>query len=487
MSPAHHNREPRWRVLVLVVAVLAGVGIGFGTQGATAPAAPAEPAAQVSAPDAESSAWYCTGQSTPGGTAPNFVVMTNTLGRPATATVTTVTDGGAVAHTAVSVPARSVVTPSLPVLSPGSWEAQTVVVDGGGVAVSQIVQGPSGWDESPCVSTTSSQWYFPGGTTANGAGLYVSLLNPTPTPVVVDLSFITRAGAEHPINYQGIVVQAGSVVVENVASEIQNDATVSTVATTRTGRIVASELQTFAAPSAGLSLVAGSPTLESHWAIPQAEEATGGSSEIDVFNPGTTPENVTVRLRLPSGALAPLTSTVGAGSTWALSTSAQTRIPVGAPYSADIEAAGGAGVVVGRTIVLPAAATAPQAGLALAVDGLSQAPSGLAWILPPPGAGSSPPVSGAAPQSLALMNTSSGSERYAAAAMSSSGQTQLAAGTIAPGATVLVSGSNLSRVAADPILVRSDGTMGVSEDLGPTGGLGVVTVPGFPLARAVNS
>ncbi|HTU37881.1 MAG TPA: DUF5719 family protein [Acidimicrobiales bacterium] len=485
MSPAHHNREPRWRVLLLVVAVLAGVAIGFGTEGSTAPSVSAEPAAQVSPPDAESSAWYCTGQSTPGGVAPNALVMTNTLGRPVTATVTTITDAGAVAHTAVSVPPRSVVSPSLPALSPGSWEAQIVIVDGGGVAVSQLVQGSSGWDESPCTSTTSSQWFFPGGTT-DGA-LDVSLLNPTATPVVVDLSFITKAGAVHPINYQGIVVQPGSVVMENVASEVQNDSTVSTVVTTRTGRIVASVLQAFAAPSAGLSLVPGSPTVASHWAIPQAEEATGGSSEIDVFNPGTTPENVTVRLRLPSGALAPLTSTVGASSTWVLATSAQTRIPVGAPYSAEIEAAGGAGVVVGRTIVLPASAAAPQAGVALAVDGPSQSPSGKAWIVPPPGAGSSPPVSGAAPGSLALMNTSSRPERYSAGAMSSSGQTQLAAGTIAPGATVLVSGSNLSRVAADPIMVRSDGAMGVSEDVGPTGGLGVVTMPGFPLARAINS
>ena len=68
---------------------------------------------------------------------------------------------------------------------------------------------PSGWSQAPCQSTTSAQWYFAGGSTAAANTLYVSLLNPTSTPVVVDLSFVTPAGMVHPINYQGIVLPAG--------------------------------------------------------------------------------------------------------------------------------------------------------------------------------------------------------------------------------------------------------------------------------------
>ncbi len=412
--------------------------------------------------------------------------MTNTLTRPVSATVTTVTDGGAVARTAVSVPARGVATPNLPVLSTGSWLADTVTVDGGGVAVSQVVDTSSGWDESPCQSATSSQWYLPGGTTANGAGLYLSLLNPTATPVVVDLTFITPGGAVNPINYQGIVLQAGSVLVENVGAEVQNVSTVSTVVTTRTGRVVASELQELAAPTSGLSIVPGVATVQSHWTIPQAEEASGASTEIDVFNPGIAPEKVTALLRLASGPLAPLSNTVAPGSTWALKTSAQTRIPVGAPYSADIEATGGPGVVVGRTVVLSAAAPVAQGGVALAVDGLSQAPSGDTWIVPPPGTAAEPAVTGAAPDSLALTNTSTSVLHYSAEAVSPSGRTLLAAGAIAPGATMLVSGNSLSHTAFDPLVVHAAGTVAVSEDVGPSGGVGVVTMPGVPLAAAVG-
>ena len=57
------------------------------------------------------------------------------------------------------------------------------------------------------------------------------LLNPTSTPVVVDLSFVTPDGMVHPINYQGIVLQSGQLVAENVASEVQEVSTVSTIVT----------------------------------------------------------------------------------------------------------------------------------------------------------------------------------------------------------------------------------------------------------------
>ena len=305
------------------------------------------PGALVSAPDAESSAWYCTGQSTGSGIAPGFLILSNTTARPVAAAITAVSDAGATVHTAVDVPARAVVTPSVPALPSGSWESETVILSGGGVAATQAVHGPSGWSEAPCQSTTASGWYFPGGTTANSDPLSISLLNPTSTPVVVDLAFMTPSGAVHPINYQGIVLQAGQVQVENVASEVQNVATVSTVVSTRTGRIVATEVQGFSGSSAGLALVPGAANPGSRWTIPQSQDAAGGSSEIDVFNPGPVPESVTVHLRLGSGPLAPLTEKVAPGATWALATGTQTRIPHNATYSADIEATGGPGVVVG--------------------------------------------------------------------------------------------------------------------------------------------
>ena len=107
MTPAHLSRERRWRVLALVVLVVAGVAVAEGVRGAPAPATAApSPSAMVGAPDAESSAWYCTGQSTAGGVSPGFLILTNTATRPVTATITAVTDSGATAHAAVAVPAQ---------------------------------------------------------------------------------------------------------------------------------------------------------------------------------------------------------------------------------------------------------------------------------------------------------------------------------------------------------------------------------------------
>ncbi len=85
-----------------------------------------------------------------------------------------------------------------------------------------------------------------------------------------------------------------------------------------------------------------------------------------------------------------------------------------------------------------------------------------------------------------MTNTSSAPERYTADAVAPSGQTLIAAGTIEPGVSLFIPSSHLSNVANDQIVVRTDGTMAVSEDISPTGGLGVVTMPGIPLAAAIS-
>ena len=491
MTPAHLSRDHRWRVLALVVLVVAGVAIAEGVRGTPAPvgAAPS-PSALVGAPDAESSAWYCTGQSTAGGVSPGFLVAHQH--DDATRHRRHHRRHGHRCHGARRRGrARAVAwwpRPSPP-LSSGSWESETVITSGGGVAVTQTVSDSLGWSQAPCQSTTSAQWYFAGGSTAASNALYISLLNPTSTPVVVDLSFMTPAGVVHPINYQGIVLPAGQVAVEDVTSEVQETPIISTVVSTRTGRVVASAVQQIVGQggtSGGLSLVRGAAAPQSHWTIPQAQEVPGGSSEVDVFNPGAATETVTVHFRLPSGPLAPLTQKVLPGTTWRLATSAQTRIPENETYGTSIDATGGSGIVVGRVVAVPASSSAPQAGMAVAVDGLStSSPSG-EWLVPPPGTSSTPAVAKAAPAFLALLNTSGGEENYTAFAPATSGNHVVATGTLAAGTTVVVSGSPLAAAGLEPIIVRASGSMAVSEDVGPSGGIGVVSMPGIPVAAPIG-
>lgn len=487
--PAHHGPERRWPVLAVVAAVIVGTAVGLGVGGSTGPApAQATPASLVSAPDAESSAWYCTGQTTPSGSVSGFLVLANTTTRAVAANITTVTDTGAAVSAGVSVPAQSVLAPSLPVPSSGSFQSQTVTLQGGGVSVSQAVHGPAGWSVVPCQSSTSANWYFASGSTGGSNALYVSLLNPTSSPVVVDLAFVTPTGVVHPVNYQGIVIDPGTTATKDVTSEVQNTPLVSTVVTARTGRVVASEVQTYAGPSAGLSVLQGASQPESNWAIPLAEETPGGGgSEIDVFNPGTTPENVTVHLRLASGPLAPLAETVPPRTTWVLATSHETRIPAGVGYSAEIDATGGPGVVVSRVVAAPASATPPQAGVVAAVDGLTSATPASEWIVAPPGTAASPAVGGVARDALNIFNVSGESETFHAYAVAPGSRRLLVSGTLEPGRSAVVSGATLAATGFDPVVVSSDGPLAVSEDFTPSGGVGVVGMTGIASAAPLGS
>jgi hypothetical protein len=312
------------------------------------------------------------------------------------------------------------------------------------------------------------------------------MLNPTSTADVVDLSFVTPSGTIHPIDLQGLVLQPGQMLMENVASVVQERAAVATTVATRTGRLVASEVEQFTGGSAGLSIVPGSPRAEQHWAIPQSTEQAGASSEIDIFNPGTSTEDVTVRARLASGPLAPLEAKVLPGTTWVLATSAQTRIPPGIAYAADIEARGGRGVVVGRMVEAASSAPAPQAGLANAIGGLSAgAPSGQ-WVVPGPGTAVMPIITGAMPAHLALSNPSGLAEHFTVSFGTATGRHTLATGRLAPGTTATLSGATLSRAGLNPIYATSDGPLAVSEDVGPAASYGVVTMPAIPLSAALG-
>jgi hypothetical protein len=112
-------------------------------------------------------------------------------------------------------------------------------------------------------------------------------------------------------------------------------------------------------------------------------------------------------------------------------------------------------------------------------------PTGL-WVLPPPGSGSTPVVSGALPEHLALLNTSDATISYLVYAVRPSGSRTVGSGTLAAGMTATVSNNALFGASLNPIIVRTSGPVAVSEDVGPTGSVGVITMPGIPLAAAIG-
>ena len=438
----------------------------------------------MAAPDAESSAWYCTGQTTAAGQlAPGSVVLTNTGTGTVSGTLRGVTDTGVTVQIPVSVAGHGQVVTDVPAPKTGTWLSEAVNLTGGGVVVSQAVHGPSGWAESPCQSSTSQQWYFPSGVTTGSNALFVALFNPTSTPDVVDISFATLKGVVHPINFQGIVLQAGEMQVEPVSPYVQEQASVATIVKARTGRLVASELQLFSGGGTGLALVPGSPLAERDWTIPLSEEIAKGSSSIDVFNPGPTTQEVTVRATLASGPLSPFRARVFPDTTWVLPTGAQTRIPDGDPYAAVIEASGGSGVVVSRVVSAPSSSQAPQDGMAIVVGSLTAAAPSRRWVVPSPGSPTDPALPGAELAHLAVTNLSASRETYVIDVMGPKRTLTLASGDIPSAKTFSLDPAVLARAGLNPLIVSVSGPAAVSQDIGPTGSIGVVTMPGIPLSR----
>jgi hypothetical protein len=484
VSPAHHSAQRRWAAVGLVAIVVVGGALLARSRPAPLPGGPPlSPLAQVNPRDAESSAWYCASQSVPPGQAvKGALIVTNTADSVAHGTISTISDAGTSAVAGMVVPARGQLVAPIPAPESGTWMSEQVALSGGGVAVSQAVDGPSGWSEAPCQSTTSQQWYFPSGTTTGSNGLYIALLNPTSTPDVVDLSFVTPAGLSHPINFQGLVLGPGQTEVENVSAFVQNESSVSTIVASRTGRMVASELESFSGSGSGLSIVAGNPRPESQWTIPLSLELSGATSALDIFNPGSTPEHVTVRARLTSGPLEPLVATVAPDATWHLETSAQTRIPDGGAYSSVIDASGGSGVVVSRIIDASSASIAPQAGIENAVDTESQNTPTHLWLLPSPGSASNPIVTGVLPVHVALFNATAKAQTVVVSVFTPKGTRRISSTTVPPSSFVSLAGSTLFRAGLNPLLVQSNGALSVSEDVGPSAAYGVVTMPGIPLA-----
>lgn len=487
MSPGAHREPRRWLALAAVLVLVVGVAIAArSTTSTPSIGPPLAPGAIVSATSAESSAWYCTGQSTAATqVAVGSVDLTNTSSRPVDGSITSTSDSGATVATPVSVPARSQVVVATPATA-GSWVSQAVIMTGGGVAVTQLVHGPSGWAQAPCQSSTARQWYFPSGTTAGSDDIDMALFNPSSTPDVVDLAFVTPSAVVHPISFQGIVLQPGQTQVEDVGTYVQNQPSVATTVTTRTGRVVASEIQVFAGSVSGLAIVPGAPRPQQQWSIPQSEEVASGTSSIDIFNPGPGAESVTVRTRLASGPLPAFHARLAPDASWNLATSDQTRIPKSdgsgaGNYTTVVDATGGAGVVVGRSVAGPSGAPAPQAGQSNAIDALTATSPSRLWVVPAPGTGAAPVQAGAAPTALALSNPTGATETYVVSVMTPTGTRAITRGRLPPSTFIALSGAPLAGAGLNPLLVRASGSVAISENVGPTGAYGVVTMPGIPL------
>ena len=430
----------------------------------------------------ESSAWFCAGGTGAQGGAPGTIVLTNAAGHPVHGTLTAVSALAAGAPQpapwagartmAVTVPTDGQVSVGADQLGTTSFVAAAVVLDGGGVAVSQSVQSPLGWSTAPCAPSTGTNWYFAHGATAQGGGLILSLFNPAATDAVVNVSLVSSTeGYLAPPAYQGIDVAPGSLVTENIGDHAPQDAAIATEVSTLSGGIVATELDSVGAPGdGGVSITLGTPATASQWVFPQSTEIPGGTVAFHVLNPTTRPAAVSVAIGLSQGAGAePLAMSIPAQSLVTLTAESQTRIPAGVPYSLTFTSRA-TGIVVSREVTAPAGSAPPIPE----IGDTAGVPGGKArWLVP------AVVAPGSEAYSFAVVDLGSRPATVRITTPSGKAVAGQAPRRAVPGSPLVIGPNAGPPFGTVPFDVVSDQPVAIELDALPAAAPGVVVVPAF--------
>lgn len=464
----------RIAALALAAAVLAGGAAAAQRAGHPAPAThlqPATLAAEAAPAGAASSSWYCSAAPEAASSGGETTVTVANAGRSVVrGTLVVVGARGVERTSAFSVGAggQEELRPAS-VLS-GRWLAASVDVTGGAVSAEEVLHGRSGWSVAPCASEVSAHWYFATGATDHGSTMHVSLYNPTQTLAVADLSFVTSSGVTAPMPFQGLVIAPRTLRTVTVGTYVQHQGTVATLVSARSGALVAGLLELYGnAGAAGVSLTLGSPGVSRLWAAPRLENATGGSSQLTVFNPSDRSERVVVSARLPSGPVAPFSEVLGPRSLWTLTTSSQLRIATSVEYALEVRT-GGPGVVVGRTGAGAPGSTASGWAAAVMVASAGMETTHR-WLVPMPAGGVGPTGHGV----LGIVNPGRHAVRVRVTSLLGAGRSTRVVELAPNRFDTLALGDA-------PVLVSADGPLAVTGDASPAGGAGAVEVPAVPQA-----
>jgi hypothetical protein len=488
------SRRGRLVAIALVAGAVASGGVlgRVAARGApTTSLQPADLAAEAAPVASTSSSWYCPGAPEHGGTT-TLLLLANGAYRAVRVGVAVVDAGGARGWASVRLGPHSETELAPGRLVRGAWLASHVEVTGGAVSATELVDGRAGRAVAPCASVASTHWYFASGSTRGGSTLDVVVSNPGNDLAVVDLSFVTSSGFMAPAPFQGIVIEPGALRVLTVGAYVQNQGSVASVVSTRSGVVVASELQSYGPKGGGgVALTLGVPAPSPRWVLPSVEDASGGASSLTVFNPTGQRERVAAEVRLASGPVEPFTEELGPQSVWTLVTSEQMRIVTQEPYAIEVQATG-PGVVVARTgsgaplgpvpwWASDAAVSWPETSAArrwilAGVPGPAKAlaPTAPSQLAPPAPSTTSRlvvdnPARHAVRVEVTWWLTSSGSS----SGSSVSGHVRELRVPAMTRATLAV-GTGLT-------LVRAQGPVAVTGDASPAGTAGVVTIPAVPL------
>ena len=471
-------RPVRGRTAAVVGVAVVVLGVGLVSALAPTPAAPSMPTASdgvsVAPVDARTSSFFCTtGAGVDAGSGGSYtVVLTNTTAVAATGVETSVAaSGGNPVQVPVAVPADGSALVGRPAGLPAGASATTFAFTGGGVTGTAVVASPHGWSTAPCATQVSAQWDFAGGSTSSGL-LDLSLYDPTAAPTVVDVSFLTAGGTViEPQAYQGLSLSPGQVAVEGLGAYVQQQPVVATLVQATSGALVATELDQLASSSgSGLALLAGTPGQSDTWRFAQTTVVAGGRVVLDIANPGDGPVTADVSAALAGATVVPHQLTVPGRTVLPFALSSVAGWPLGTPYALTVSASGP--VIVGRSVLAPSGAAAPQAGV---VGGTSTLAT--TWLVVGPGVPGHPSVAGATVTHVAVENPGTGPVDVTVRRLE--GGAAVATTTVPAGGMVLFGHGVV--VGLQPLVVTATGPVALLADGAPTGAPGVVSWSGFAL------
>ena len=259
--------------------------------------------AAVTKGGAISTAWYCAGPLPLGLRSEHSLIAIGNVSRKTlSGALVVATETGVSRSVPLDIAPRTSRSVRLGRADGPAFGSVTVLLDGAGAGVEEIVVGPTGSDAAPCVSHASFTEYLAGGATKAPSSLDLAVFDPGATPSVVSVTIATPTGVVAPPAFQEVPVQAGETLVFNVTRNLPLQTLLGTTVSATGGRVVAGALSS--AGVAGVSfpaLVSASAVAAPTWYFAPGLSAPGDAQGYVVLNPGSSPARVTLTLDDQSG------------------------------------------------------------------------------------------------------------------------------------------------------------------------------------------
>lgn len=239
----------------------------------------------LSSPASLTSAWYC-----PIGISADqqVVVISNLADEPAVGTIELMTSDGPGPSLRFDLSARGSESILLSEVGEGPRVGALVEIVGGEAVVGHQISTSAGSTEGPCLTSTSDEWFFAGGSTTRDRRELIALLNPSFDDVVFTAEFTTIGGrVRTPQDLRAAVVPARSVRVIEVGEFVARESLFSTTIRTAQGRLAVERLQIVDGTlgPAGTSLTLGVDEPSTEWMLLGGRLHDNSNATVVVSNP----------------------------------------------------------------------------------------------------------------------------------------------------------------------------------------------------------